>query len=484
MGRVVVAGGGTAGFAAALGAARAGGTVTVLEQLSYLGGTMTGGLVPGIVSMRHQPWRDEETLVQMESSYAGPQVVRGVAQELVDRLNTAGAAFSTRDGEAPVRVLFDPEYAKWAIDQMLREAGVEILYDSKVVGVERNGSRVTGVRINQGDLLAADVVIDATGDGDVAHLAGADYEQGERGDKTYVQPISLYFLLGGVDLDRTIARINEATDDFTPQYVAKLNELRTKDWPFTVLPINSVREKAVENGDYPIPFGATEVNPRAHTSICRPVFRGGKVRYDITMHNVDMAYRVDATDPRTLSEAIGSMRDFTVRTARYFQKYVPGFEESYLLQIADSVGVRETRRIVGDYMLTGTDVLNAQTFDDAVGYCGATVDVHDVEGGKEKTRMSAIREGKAYQVPFGVTLPRGLDALLVAGRCVSADRVACGSIRQQAGCIVTGQAAGAAAAMSSQRNSLPRAIAVGDLQQELRRQGVVLDRLPTGGAPA
>ena len=229
MGRVVVAGGGTAGFAAALGAAKAGGTVTVLEQLSYLGGTMTGGLVPGIVSMRHQPWRDQETLVQMESSYAGPQVVRGVAH---------------------------------------------------------------------------------------------------------------------------------------------------------------------------------------------------------------------------------------------------------------SVGVRETRRIVGDYMLTGTDVLNAQTFDDAVGYCGATVDVHDVEGGKEKTRMSAIREGKAYQVPFGVTLPKGLDALLVAGRCVSADRVACGSIRQQAGCIVTGQAAGAAAAMSSQRNSLPRDIAVGDLQQELRRQGVVLDRLPTDGAPA
>ena len=474
MTEVVVAGGGTAGFAAAIAAARAGAKVTLLEQLSYLGGTMTGGLVPGIVSMRHQPWRDEETLVQLESLYSGEQVVRGIAQEMVDRLIACGGSYSLRDGEAPVRVLFDPELMKWVVDQMVREAGVKILYHTKVTGVRKEENRITGVVADTGNVIPAEVVIDCTGDGHVANFAGAPWEQGENNDPTYVQPITLYFLMGGVDLDKTIAYINRTKDDFSEAYVRKLNELYEKRMPVTVLAINSIREKAAAEGKYPIPFGTTTLNPRAHTSISRPVFRGGKVRYDITMHNVDMAYRVDATNIETLSEAIGSMRDFTVRTANYFREYVPGYEDSYLLQIADIVGVRETRRVVGDYTLTGSDVLEAKRFDDAIGFCGATVDVHNVEGGKDLTRMSAIREGKSYQVPYRMLLPQGVDNLLVAGRCVSADRVACGSIRQQAGCLVTGQGAGIAAALASKQKTSPRNVPYAHLRAELENQGVVL----------
>jgi hypothetical protein len=163
-----------------------------------------------------------------------------------------------------------------------------------------------------------------------------------------------------------------------------------------------------------------------------------------------------------------------VRTANYFRDYVPGYENSYLLQVADIVGVRETRRIVGDYVLTGSDVLEARRFDDAIGFCGATVDVHNVEGGKELTRMSAIREGKSYQVPYRMLLPRGIDNLLVAGRCVSADRVACGSIRQQAGCLVTGQGAGVAAALAGRQKITPRNVSIAQLRAELANQGVVL----------
>jgi hypothetical protein len=281
-------------------------------------------------------------------------------------------------------------------------------------------------------------------------------------------------MMGGVDLGKTIAFINQTKDDFSEAYVRKLNELYDNGMPFTVLAINSIREKAAAEGKYPIPFGTTTLNPRAHTSISRPVFRGGKIRYDITMHNVDMAYRVDATDVESLSEAIGSMRDYTVRTANYFREFVPGYEDSYLLQVADIVGVRETRRVMGDYVLTGQDVLDARHFDDAIGYCGATVDVHDVEGGKKLTRMSAIREGKSYQVPYGILLPRGVENLLVAGRCVSADRVACGSIRQQAGCLVTGQGAGVAAALASRQKTTPRNVPVAQIREVLANQGVVL----------
>ena len=470
---VVVVGGGTSGFAAALAAARAGADVLLVEQSSYLGGTMTGGLVPGMVSMRHQPWRDEETLVQMESLYSGDQVVRGIAQEYVDRMVKAGGAFG-RPGEASVRILFDPEIGKWVIDGMLKEAGVRVHYYSKVIGVTKHGNTVTGVVVNYNQIIPAKVVVDATGDGNVCYLAGAKYEQGEAGNPIMVQPISLYFVLAGVQIEKTIKYIESRPNDFSTGYIEKLRELYRGNKPFTIIALPALREQAIKNGDYPVPYGAPEVNPRAHLSIFRPIFRSGQVRYDMTMHNVDMAFKVDATDTGQLSDAIIAMRDFTFQMARFFQKYVPGFEESFLMQIADVVGVRETRRVIGDYILTGADVLDASSFDDSVGYCGATVDIHNVEGATQLTRMQAIKAGRAYQVPYRILLPLDLDNLLMAGRCVSADRVACGSIRQQAGCLVTGQAAGAAAALSVAKGIPPRKLPVRDLQGELKAQGVLI----------
>ncbi len=469
MSEVVVVGGGTSGFAAAIAAARAGAHATLLEQSSYLGGTMTGGLVPGIVSLRHQPWRDLETLVEMETSYAGDQVVQGIAQEMIDRLIEAGGAYGEK-GKAPIRVAFDPEIMKVVIDRMCREAGVSIEYNTKVTAVLREGDRVAGVKANYGQDLPADVVIDATGDGHVAWLAGARYEQGEKGDPTYVQPITLYFLIGGVDLAKTVEYASSGREEFSEGYVVKLKKLFAEGKPLTIPGFPRLREAAAQAGDYPVAFGSTTLNPRAHNNILRPIYRNGRVVNDTTMHNVDMAYRVDATDNKSLSEAIGSMRDFTLRMGDFYRKYVPGYENSFVLQIADNVGVRETRRIVGEYMLTGEDVLGARSFPDSIGYCGATVDVHSVDG-SDKTRMHAIRNGRLYQIPYRILVPESVDGLLVAGRCVSADRVACGSVRQQAGCIVTGQAAGVAAALAADRKIEVRDMPIDALQSALTAQG-------------
>jgi hypothetical protein len=469
MAKVVVVGGGTSGFAAAIAAARAGAEVRMLEQSSYLGGTMTGGLVPGIVSLRHQPWRDQETLVQMETSYEGSQVVQGIAQEMIDRLIEAGGAYGS-PGQATIRVSFDPEIMKVVIDRMCREAGISVEYNTKVTDVLRENGRITGVRANFGDEIHADMVIDTTGDAHVAWLAGARYEQGENGDPSYVQPITMYFLMGGVDLGKTIDYACSGREDFSEGYLKKLRELYEAGKPLTIPGLPRLREAAAQAGDYPSAFGSTTLNPRAHNNILRPIFRNGKVVYETTMHNVDMAYRVDATDNKTLSEAIGSMRDFTLRIGEFYRKYVPGYENAYVLQIADNIGVRETRRVVGEYTLTGEDVLEARTFEDSIGYCGATVDVHNIDG-SEVTRMSAIRAGKLYQIPYRILVPEQLDGLLVAGRCVSADRVACGSIRQQAGCIVTGQAAGVAAALAGERKVEARHLPIGAIQQVLKAQG-------------
>jgi ribulose 1,5-bisphosphate synthetase/thiazole synthase len=472
MAKVVVVGGGTSGFAAAIAAARTGADVRLLEQSSYLGGTMTGGLVPGIVSLRHQPWRDQETLVQMEVSYDGDQVVQGIAQEMIDKLIEAGGAYG-ETGKATIRVSFDPEIMKVVIDKMCREAGVRVDYHTKVTDVLRRNGRISGVKANYGDEIPSDIVVDSTGDAHVAWLAGARYEQGENGDPTYVQPITMYFLIGGVDLGRTIDYACSGREDFSEGYLTKLRELYEAGKPLTIPGLPRLREAAAQAGDYPSAFGSTTLNPRAHNNILRPIFRNGKVVYDTTMHNVDMAYRVDATDNKTLSEAIGSMRDFTLKIGQFYRKYVPGYENSYVLQIADNIGVRETRRVVGEYTLTGDDVLEARTFEDSIGYCGATVDVHNIDG-SEVTRMSAIRAGKLYQIPFRILVPEEVDGLLVAGRCVSADRVACGSIRQQAGCIVTGQAAGVAAALAGERRVEARHLPIGAIQHALRAQGAQL----------
>jgi hypothetical protein len=337
MAKVVVVGGGTSGFAAAIAAARAGAEVSLLEQSSYLGGTMTGGLVPGIVSLRHQPWRDQETLVEMETSYAGDQVVQGIAQELIDRLIAAGGAYG-EPGQATIRVSFDPEIMKVVIDKMCREAGVAVEYNTKVTDVLRESYRIAGVRANFGDEIKGDFVIDTTGDAHVAWLAGARYEQGENGDPTYVQPITMYFLMGGVDLGRTIEYACSGREDFSEGYLRKLRKLFDEGKPLTIPGLPRLREAAAQAGDYPSAFGSTTLNPRAHNNILRPIFRNGKVVYDTTMHNVDMAYRVDATDNRTLSEAIGSMREFTLRIGEFYRKYVPGYETAFVLQIADNIG--------------------------------------------------------------------------------------------------------------------------------------------------
>jgi hypothetical protein len=198
------------------------------------------------------------------------------------------------------------------------------------------------------------------------------------------------------------------------------------------------------------------------------------MRYNVTAHNVDMAYRVDATDVVQLSEAVSSMRGMAVQLAEYYRKYVPGFSNSYLLQVAEQAGVRESRRIMGDYILSGEEALAGKRFEDTIGYCGATVDVHNEEGGKKKTDMRAIEKGGAYQVPYRILLPLGLEGLLTAGRCVSADRFACGSIRQQAGCLVTGQAAGTAAALAVKRGIRPRELNIEELQNRLRSDDVLL----------
>jgi ribulose 1,5-bisphosphate synthetase/thiazole synthase len=476
---VLVVGGGTAGFVAAIAAARNGAKVLLLEQRDHLGGTHTGGMVMMIRSMRHMkaPKTIEEKQILMtgyESSFDDEQLVRSIAQEYLNRMLAIGSAWGQKD-QAATRQLFDPEIAKWVIQQMIEEAGVEVWLNTQVSDVLMEGNTVVGVEIDtlrDHVQIHAKVTIDTTGDGDVAATAGAAFEQGSP-DDGHSQPLSLYFAVGGVNLDKALDYMRTHPEEFGVEYVEKTLQLRAENKPFTMFPFRKMVKAAYANGDYPIPYGLDSIDPDKIMTIVRTMFRNGKFRYDFTFHNMDMAYNVDATDRIELSKATLAMRDLANRMAIFYQKYIPGYEDSYLAYTAQSVGVRDTRRIVGDYTLTDDDVLYGRSFPDGIGRYGSVMDVHDKTGKKSLSLVEVGGQGW-FHVPFRSLLPKGISNLMVAGRCISAEFNALGSVRSQAASMVTGQAVGTAAALSIRGNVEPRHIDMGKLQETLMAQDQII----------
>jgi ribulose 1,5-bisphosphate synthetase/thiazole synthase len=476
---VLVVGGGTAGFVAAIAAARNGAKVLLVEKRDHLGGTHSGGMVMMIRSMRHMraPKDADEKKVMIaryESSFDDQQVVFSIAQEYIDRMLETGSAWGMK-GQATARQLFDPEIAKWMIERMVLEAGVDVWFYSQSTGVLIADHAVAGVVIEnmlERIEVTAKVTIDTTGDGEVCAAAGARFEKGDP-ETGYGQPLTLYFVMGGVNLDRTLDYIRNNPGEFGADYVATVARLRAEGKPFTVLPFKAKIREALANGDYPIPYGIERVNPETLTYMARPMFRNGKFRYDLISHNMDMAYNVDATDRKQLTEATIGMRDAAVRMAAFYRKYVPGYEDSYLVHTAQTVGVRDSRRIVGDYTLTKEDVLAGKTFDDGIGRYGSVVDVHDKDG-KQSLMLAEVGGSGWFHVPYRVLVPAGIKNLLVAGRCISADYVAQGCTRSQAACMMTGQATGTAAALAIRAGVEPRAVSIPELQKTLIAQNQII----------
>lgn len=476
---VLVVGGGTAGFAAAIAAARNGASVLLLEQRDHLGGTHSGGMVMMIRSMRHMkaPVGFEQKKLFMttyESSFDDEQLVRSIAQEYIDRMLKIGSAWG-QVGQATARQLFDPEVAKWVIQQMVEEAGAEIWLNSQVTDLLKDGDKVTGVvldNLRERVEVHAGVVIDSTGDGDIAAAAGASFQFGSP-DDGLCQPMSLYFGVGGVQLDKTLEYMRTHPEEFGQEYVDRLLQMRSEDKPFTMFPFKKQIREALANGDYPIPLGLQTVNPDTLSYIVRPMFRNGKLRYDVTYHNMDMAYNIDATDRIQLTRATLSMRDMANRMAKFYQKYVPGYEDSYLSHTAQSVGIRDSRRIDCDYTLTVDDVLAGRKFEDGIGRYGSLMDVHD-KSGKKSLSLTEVGGAGWFHIPYRCLLPKGITNLLMAGRCISADYNAQGSVRSQAAAMMTGQATGTAAALAVRHRKTPRDLDIAELQSVLRSQDQVI----------
>lgn len=418
---VLVIGSGSAGAVAAIAAAREGATVTLVERYGFMGGTSTAVLDTFCGFYVYSP--------------DGPdrKVVGGVPDRVVEELMARKKAIirpSTywRAGDV---ITYCPHTLKVVWEQLALESGVRLLYHTFVIDALVQAGCVTGViAATKGGLkrLEADLTIDASGNADVAFYTGVPCETPQ--DQP-VQALTTTFRMAHVDVERALQTSE-----------SKLHELMAQ---------------AIASGSYDL--------PRAGGSVFSTPLHG------VIATNITRVSEVDPTDPVQLTQAEIEGRRQAMEYARFLCERVPGYESAYLGGLSTQIGVRESRRIWGEYRLTGQDVLAARRFDDAIAQCGWPFESHGVDN---TTRVEYLAEGQTYDLPFRCLIPKQVEGLLVAGRCLSADHDAHASVRVMAQCMAMGQAAGVAAASATRRGIGIRDIPIVQLQARLREMGAVI----------
>lgn len=413
---VVVAGAGSSGAVAAIAAARDGASTLLVDRQGFLGGISTAVL---------------DTFYAFYTPGERPRkVVAGIPDEVVAALRAEDAAIDRPNTYgAGTGITYDPEVLKRVWDRLVLEAGADVLLHSFVIGIRRDGERVTAVELATKSgvrTVRASAFVDATGDADVAQLAGAPYESpGETGS---VQSLSTVFRMANVDTARA-------------QAVSAENLWRL------------MREGAA-SGDYAL--------PRLEGSVHRTPQPG------VMMALMTRIRDVDATDAKQLTRAEFEGRRQCHEYFRFLRDRVPGYESAILISTSPAIGVRESRRIIGEHVLSAEDILSSRQFDDQIARCGAPIEDH--HAGSD-TRWVYLGDGATYGIPYRSLLPLTVEGLLVCGRCFSATHDAHASARSMATCMAMGQAAGTAAALAAAAGTTPRELDVSALLQRLDAGG-------------
>jgi len=512
---VVVAGGGCAGVLAAVSAARNGAKTLLIERESYLGGMLTGGLVHSLHGYRlHKNYMEGNPL----RNWSTPTVLKGICQELLERLQISnGTNKKNRFGESSVRENYDEEIMALVLDQLCEDAKVDVLLNAFAFDVKKEKNRVVGVYVaskSGAQLIESSILIDCSGDGDLCFRAGCEFMVGDP-ETGATHGAALQMEIGGILIEKTIDYLqnrpklsDEAQTKFkdeknklinggsdSPKTILKLNgESGTfnmsgkkiswdkfvadmKDGQYVVIPESIDREWIEYVKEHPeIPR-----MPNTKTSLpCYPktpsfnwigIVRNGLLQFDQIITGVHEMF-VDQSDGWALSKAIMLMRKINFIYMDFFRKKIPGFENAYIIKTSPLVGTRESRRIVGDKTLTAEDCANGVKYPDAVGLSGRACNIHHMNG--QHGLRYWIEPADSYSIPYGCLVPKGIDGLLVAGRCASTDFIALGATRSMPTCMSMGEAAGAAAALSLRSGKDTHHINVSELQNMLLKQGVLL----------
>jgi len=419
---VIVVGGGSAGVAASVAAARNGARTLLIDASPMPGGELISGIsMLGCLSTR------------------GEWIVGGVGQELIDRLKALGGYIGpVFDYRALHLVCFDTELMKIAVMQTLAEAGVRLLLPAFVFGAETtaDGMRLRVVHKGGEHWYSARVVIDCSGDGDAAVLAGAQHEIGAADGR--LQPPSLVYRLCGVETEPLLRHVREHPADFGLGDYTGLNmtaqqcadALYRQGLPKVLLRgTQGPLKRAIDAGEmYP-----TSVLAIVPTSTARK---------EVSINSTQLD-GVDGTRAESLSAALPLLMAQVMQGMNFLREHLPGFEHAQLAAVAPRIGVRETRRVVGDYVLNEHDILSARKRADGVAKGGHELDILAVDGHRHET----IAEGGSYDIPLECLIPRGLKRMLMAGRCISSTREAQSSARVMGTCMAMGQAVGTTAAL-------------------------------------
>ncbi len=431
---VVVVGGGTTGPFAAISAARRGKRVVMIERFGSLGGILTLGL----------------------NTKPSGALVGGLPLEVWNLARSVGGAGDdymvlTKTGGAKIASPVDPEIMKILLTRLCVESGVQILFETFVSNPVVENGTITGVVVESKagrQFIAAKVVIDCSADADMAAKANAPFIMGSGQEKTGMQPVSMYFTMSRVDIKR-LADWARTSDDIPARAIPDTDEgLAYNLW---LTGFNKSLQKF-----------------QAETGVKLQ-------RENITLKTADSIMYVNGT--RVIDVDVFSPIEFTAAivecyrqiegVAKFLRERIPGFENAGIAQISPILGVRETRHVSGEYTLTGKDTIEGQYFEDSIAADSSALDIHDPKGADVD-----FRGMRPYEIPYRCLVPLGVEQLLVAGRCISADHNAHARSRNMPACMATGQAAGIAAAVAIDEGVTVRKVPVPKVQEILRSIGM------------
>jgi ribulose 1,5-bisphosphate synthetase/thiazole synthase len=473
---VIVCGGGTSGVAAAIAAVRGGASTLLIERVGALGGQLSFSGPPGFAFAHLFNPR-------------GEQDAAGIIAEIHARMLNEGHALPHLKPEHRLEAGYtfsyvDPDWFSMTIFEMIEEEGVELLLHSLVVDVVQDNDKVTGVVVENTNgtmIINSKIIIDCTGEGDIAVRAGAPYEYV---DKQTVQPHTLSFSMDGVDWKELLAWIHKNPEQLVwfehilPHWTDERKEAahqkalefyRTCEDPKLfgeIMGFTSLHKQGIETGEWhqfsgigffliPREDGHVQAHMQ-HSSQAPEVLTDNA--WDITRGEIEC-------------------RRQNAMALKFFRKYIPGFRNAYLTRVCPELRLREGRRIMGDYKLTRDDVAAGQEFDDVIGKSHFKAGAHHTVDQNTIAQVAKVcpSDDGSYDIPYRCLVPLQVENMLIAGKHVSTDRDA--YLRYLHQTMITGQAAGAAAALCVKQGVSPRALEkdVGELQRILKQQGAIID---------